>query len=258
MVPNPSRLLYQRPGWKGWAAILIALLGLAALGVYWSAGFLDRDPVRTFTMPPSPQTSGAQVAAVFFSGDMGMRYGMGPYVVEALSGAGVPVYAVASSTAFAHHRSHAEVTALVAESVRQAMRRSGASRVVVIGQSFGADMVRVGLAAMPADLRPKVAALVLVVPGATAYFRADPLGLAYMGTPDEDAAAAHGIDWLPVTCIRGADEKDSLCPSLLAPNVRRITLPGGHYLRMDHDLLVRTVLGALTPVLGAHLEAPTP
>lgn len=252
-TPSPRT---RRLAWKRWIAALVALLAAIAFGVYWSAGFLDRDPVHLYGMPERPGT--ARVAAVFLSGDMGLRYGTGSYVVEALAGAGVPVYAVASSTAFARRQTHAEVLALLINAIREAQRRSGATRVIVIGQSFGADMARVALASLPPALRAQVAALVLVVPGSDAYFRADPLGFAYVGTPDADAASARALDWLPVTCIRGADEADSLCPTLLAPNVRRITLPGGHFLRMDHDLLVRTVFAALAPVLGTHLDAPAP
>ncbi|UYY78264.1 virulence factor [Sphingomonas sp. R1] len=256
MAPSipPSHPRPRRLGWKGWIGLVALLLAAGTLGLYWSAGFLDRDPVHLYGMPERGGT--APVAAVFLSGDMGIRYGMGSYVVESLSGAGVPVYAIASSTMFARRRSAADVQALLPDAIRETLRRSGARKVVVIGQSFGADMARVGMARLPADLRARVAALVLVVPGTSAYFRADPLGLAYIGTPDADAAAARTLTWLPVTCIRGADEADSLCPSLLAPNVRRITLPGGHFLRMDHDLLVRTVFAALAPVLDTHLEAP--
>lgn len=252
-APSPRP---RRVDWRHWAAALVALLAAIAFGIYWSAGFLDRDPVHLYGMPEHPGTM--PVAAVFLSGDMGLRYGTGSYVTEALARAGVPVYAIASSTAFARRRTHAEVQAMLADTIRETLRRSGAARVVVIGQSFGADMARVGLASLPADLRGKVAALVLIVPGTTAYFRADPLGFAYTGEPDADAASARALTWLPVTCIRGAEEKDSLCPSLLAPNVRRITLPGGHFLRMDHDLLVRTIFAALAPVIGAHLETPAP
>ncbi len=253
-IPAPSPR--ERIRWKRWAAAIIALLAAIAFATYWSAGFLDRDPVHLYGMPERPGTT--PVAAVFLSGDMGIRYGMGSYVVESLAGAGVPVYAVASSSAFAQRKSHAEVEALLVRAIEEASRRAGAARVIVIGQSFGADMARVGIAALPLPLRAKVAALILVVPGSTAYFRADPLGLAYIGAPDADAASARALDWLPVTCIRGADETDSLCPTLLAPNVRRITLPGGHFLRSDHDLLVRTIFAALAPVLGTHLEAPAP
>lgn len=255
-IPAPSPRTRRRLGWKGWIASAALLLAAIALTFYWSAGFFDRDPVHLYGMPERPGT--APVAAVFLSGDMGIRYGMGSYVVEALAGAGVPVYAVASSTAFARRQSLAEVEALLAQAIRDVTHRSGATKVIVIGQSFGADMARVAMIALPPDLRARVAALVLIVPGTTVYFRADPLGLAYLGRSDADAASAKRLDWLPVTCIRGAEEADSLCPSLLAPNVRRITLPGGHFLRMDHDLLVRTVFAALAPVLGMHLDAPSP
>lgn len=252
-IPSPRT---RHIAWKRWAAALVLLLAAIALGVYWSAGYLDRDPVHLYGMPERPGT--APVAAVFLSGDMGIRYGMGPYVIESLAGAGVPVYAVATSTAFARRQNQAKVQALLADAIADARRRSGAAKVVVIGQSFGADMARVAMAALPAERRADVAALVLIVPGTDAYFRADPLGLAYIGAPDADAGSAKKLDWLPVTCIRGADERDSLCPSLLAPNVRSITLPGGHFLRMDHDLLVRTVFAALAPVLATHLDAPAP
>ncbi|MHA6720501.1 AcvB/VirJ family lysyl-phosphatidylglycerol hydrolase [Sphingomonas sp. RS6] len=251
-MPNRLRNIAQH--WRRALATLAALLVAAAGGVYWTAGFFDRDPVHLYGMPPGVR---ARVAAVFMSGDMGMRYGMGAYVAKALAGSGVPVYAIASSTAFVHHRSRADVDAMLADAIRQAMARTGADKVIVIGQSFGADMVRVGMTSLPAALRPHVPALVLVVPGATAYFRADPLGFAYTGKPDADAAEAKALDWLPVTCIRGAKEPDSLCPHLTMPNVRRITLPGGHYLRADHDLLVRTVLSELGPVLTGHSKATT-
>jgi type IV secretory pathway VirJ component len=161
----------------------------------------------------------------------------------------LPVLGVSSSTAFATHRSRAQTDAIVANAIRETLRRTGASRVIVIGQSFGADAARVGLAHLPPDLRPKVAAAVLVVPGSTAYFRADPLGFAYRGKPDADASEAPLLGWLPVTCIRGRAETDSLCPALTMANVRRVTLPGGHFLHHDSSLLVGTLLQSLRPVL---------
>jgi type IV secretory pathway VirJ component len=236
------RPLFRFPrSWRARGALALGIVAVAVLALYASAGFFDRDPVHMFdaTGPRRP------IAAVFFSGDMGLRFGMGPYVADGLTRAGVPVLGVASSTAFATHRTRAQSDAIVANAIAKTLKRTGADRVVVIGQSFGADIVRTALVHLPGALRPKVAAAVLVVPGATAYFRADPTNIAYHGTPDADAAEAQALNWLPVTCIRGATERDSLCPSLALPNVRRITLPGGHFLRNDHALLVRTLLHSL-------------
>ncbi|WP_448662722.1 AcvB/VirJ family lysyl-phosphatidylglycerol hydrolase [Sphingomonas sp. CJ20] len=250
MNANPSWYRRMLRRWKAWVAGLVAVIAIGLVVLYASAGFFDRDPVRLFGM----EHRGAPVAALYFSGDMGLRYGMGPYIAAGLADAGVPVLGVSSSTAFATHRTRAETDAIFAKAVRDTLRQTGAQRVILIGQSYGADITRVGLASLPADLRAKVAAAVLVVPGRTAYFRADPAGFAYRGTPDAGPEEANRIDWLPLTCIRGALEPDSLCPVLTGGNVRSIVLPGGHFLNNDHDLLVRTVLTALTPQLSAGKE----
>jgi type IV secretory pathway VirJ component len=241
---RPSRWIPR--SWWARAGVLVAVIVAALVGLYASAGFFDRDAVRLFGMegPRKP------VAAVYFSGDMGLRFGMGPYIADGLATAGVPVLGVSSSTAFARRRTRAETDAIVAGAIRQTLQRTGARRVVVLGQSYGADIARVGLAHLPEELRGKVAAAVLVVPGATAYFRADPSGFTYRGTADADTSEAPLLRWLPLTCIQGAAETDSLCPALALPNVRRIALPGGHFLRNDHDLLVQTILRSLGPILN--------
>lgn len=231
----------------GWVGTVLAFALALALGLYAAAGFFDRDAMRMFGEPASPKS----LAAVYFSGDMGLRFGMGPHIIKGLTEAGIPVLGVSSSTAFASHRTRAGTDAIVANAIRQAMRQTGADRVVVLGQSFGADIARVGLADLPKALRGRVAAAVLVVPGATAYFRADPSGLSYRGTPDVDAAEASRLGWVRLSCIQGAAETETLCPALKMPNVRRITLPGGHFLHNDHALLVDTILRELRPVLNA-------
>jgi type IV secretory pathway VirJ component len=248
MTTRRIRLLPR--SWKGWSALVAAILAGAILILYALAGFFDRDPIHVFGMEGGRKP----VAAVYFSGDMGLRFGMGPYVADALAKAGVPVLGVSSSTAFARRRSPEEVNAIFANAIRETLARTGARKVVVMGQSFGADMVRVGLVSLPADLRARIAAVVLVVPGETAFFRADPSNITYQGTPDADASSARTLDWVPITCIRGAAETDSLCPLMLTANVRRIDLPGGHFLRNDHDLLVRTIFAALGALIPSPME----
>jgi type IV secretory pathway VirJ component len=231
----------------GLAAAILLLIGLAA-----AAGFFDRDAETVFGRPdggPRP------LAAVLFSGDMGLRFGMGPHIVRALAKHDVPVLGISSPSAFGAHRSQAQVEAIVAGAIRDAIVKTGARQVVMIGQSFGADMVRVGLSALAPELRDRVAAVVLVVPGRDAWFRADPSGIAYHAAPDAGPGSPRALAWAPLVCIKGAAERDSLCPLLDGPDLRAITLPGGHFLRNDHALLVGTILGALRPTL---VEAGAP
>jgi type IV secretory pathway VirJ component len=240
---SSSRALH----WAGGVvlAIAAALLTLAAM-----AGFFDRDPIRLFG---DFGRGRVPVVALFFSGDLGLRFGMGPHVTQALAARGIPVMGVNSPTVFGRHRSRAEVDRVIADAVRGALARAHADRVVLIGQSFGSDVLGTGAARLPADLRAKVAAIVLVVPGQTVFFRADPTDLSYRGTPDARALdAARTLSWAPLTCIYGVRETDSLCPLLAAP-VTRIALPGGHFLNNDPHRLIATIIAALRPVLpGIH------
>lgn len=227
------------------------LLLAAGLAVAAFAGFFDRDPIHLFGVGGRP----APVAAVYFSGDMGLRFGMGPHVAAALTARHIPVLGVSSSTAFAAHRSQAEVDAIVAGSVREALARTGAARIAVMGQSFGSDMLVAGLGALPPDLRARVAAIVLVVPARTIYFRADPSGFSYRGTPDADGPAhARGLTWAPLVCIYGDKEADSLCPALPRAAAKVIALPGGHFLRNDPARLIATIFAALDPILQSDRE----
>jgi type IV secretory pathway VirJ component len=189
------------------------------------------------------------VAAVYVSGDMGLRFGMGPDVIPAIVAHGIPVLAISSPATFGRHRTRAEVDDIVIGAIRTALRETGARRVILMGQSFGADMVSTVAPDLPADLRSKVAAIDLTVPATTAYFRADPMGFAYRGTPDAlPIAGMRALRWTPVICVHGAEERDSLCPALEGTSARIVALPGGHFLRRDAALLVRTIVGQLRAI----------
>jgi type IV secretory pathway VirJ component len=223
-------------------AALLALLVASGVMTYALAGFFDRDPAHFF----AARDPGGTYVALYLSGDMGLRFGMGPYATKALSAHGIPVYALNSSTAFATRRTRAQLDAIVAKAARDALAKTGARKLILIGQSFGSDVLQTGLVNFPQSLREQVAAVVLVVPGQMVYFRADPTSISYRGTPDSlGSATAARIDWVPLTCIYGAQEDDSLCPGLKQSNATVIRLPGGHFLRNDHSLLIRMMLAAI-------------
>jgi type IV secretory pathway VirJ component len=141
------------------------------------------------------------------------------------------------------------VDAFMVDVVRTALARTGKARIVVMGQSYGADIVQTGLANLPADLRRRVAAIILVLPGDAVFFRADPTGWSYHGTPDSVAATtANTLTWAPLTCIYGVEEDDSLCPLVRVPGARIVGMPGGHNIRHDEDALLTHVLEAIRAV----------
>ena len=219
-------------------AVALALL-VAGLSGYWAyLGYFGGDifvPVRA-EAEPSPALAGT--AVVLISGDMGFRTGMGPKIAERFAARGVPVLGVNSLAYFRERRSPAEIQALIADAVRRGIAFGHARRIILIGQSFGADMVHVGLVGLPQPLRDRLAMVALVVPTDTVDYQASPLELLDMVKPDAAAiATGRQLTWVPTLCVQGREEDDSLCPMLTAPNVRTVALPGGHPLRRDADAL---------------------
>jgi type IV secretory pathway VirJ component len=218
------------------AAVLAAVFYLYA-GYY--TGPLYRDlPVAH----PNP----ARPAIVILSGDMGNRLGMAPKIAARLNERGYAVVTVNSLTYFSPRRTPGEAAALIDDAMARAMRLGRTDRVVLVGQSFGADMLHAGLAELPPARRQPVKSVVLVVPGEDIIFRASPIELAGLEVPDQRALdTAARLTWVPVICIRGAEEGNSLCPELAMPNVWRIVLPGGHKLNSDDGALEAAILPAI-------------
>lgn len=228
------------------AASLLAMLLAAALLVYGRAGYFGGP---AFVTEPRGAELTGKVPAVVLSGDMGFDFGLSGRIVERLRRDGVPVVAVNSLAYWSTRRSPEEATALLSDAIRSALARSASGKVDLIGQSFGADMLHAGLAGLAPDLRAHVRSVVLVVPGDSVIFHASPAELLDLLPADSPAISTAGqLGWAPVTCIRGAQETDSLCPLLHMPNVRQVVLPGGHLLRFDADRLYLAVREGLSPV----------
>jgi type IV secretory pathway VirJ component len=221
------------------ASVLTAVL----VGVLLVGGYFENQPYM-LEKPDHGQHS--RIAAVYWSGDMGMRLGGGSAIVEHLRERGIPVLTVSTPMLFGSHRDRAYVDRTVAESVRLALKQSGAQQVALIGNSFGADMIATGLGRIAPDLRSRVASVVLVVPGNEVYFHANPTGIFYYGLSDADPAhTVPLLKGLPVTCIFGTEEASSLCREPVMATARRVAIGDGHLMLASRDYLAAAVLRAV-------------
>ncbi|MCW1430188.1 virulence factor [Novosphingobium sp. JCM 18896] len=216
------------------AAVLAAFTGwLGHIGYFGDQVYFEVPAAKSATALAPPHT-----VAVLFSGDMGFRVGMGPKIAARLAAEGVPVLGVSSLAEFRREHSPAEIRAFIAQAIRRGLAFAHADRAILIGQSFGADMLHVGATGLPDDLRRRIQTVALVVPGDSVIFRASPAELFNWAAPDAAALpTARQLTWVPVICIYGREESDSLCPHLDQANVKRVALPGGHPLHWDADAL---------------------
>ena len=224
------------------ALAVIAVLAVAGAAYCRYLGYPDG---QLFTVLPAQSPRQDGTVAVFFSGDMGFNTGMGPVIAGHVARQGVPVIGVNSLTAFARRRSLQESAALVEQAARRALSLPGARRLVLAGQSFGANILLAGLERLPPRLRSRVAMVALIVPADTMLFRATPGGVFDFGDDGPATPVARALDWAPVLCIHGIEESGSLCPGWRQSNVRVIGLPGGHFLDDNSQRVAETLLRAL-------------
>lgn len=236
---------------KKWLLALLLTLTVAS-GAYIHAGYYNGPLFRDIA---ADDAGPARPAIVMLSGDMGNRIGMTPRIAARLSARGYAIVTVNSLTYFSSRRTPEETAELIKTAIIRAMKLGKTDHVVLIGQSYGADMLHAGLAQFSNAARRPIRSVVLIVPGEDIIFRASPIELADLETPDQRAyPTASRLRWVPVTCIHGVDEAESLCPELQLPNVRRIALPGGHRLNFDDRALEAAILPAIrdTPSAGSH------
>jgi type IV secretory pathway VirJ component len=229
---------------RGWRIALLAA-GLAlvvGLGLLAHLGYFGGEVFRLYPARGVPATAERGIGVVFLSSDLGLNLGMGGELADRIAGDGLPVVGVNSLTYFRHERTPREAAALIEDAMRRALARPGVDRLVLIGQSFGADMLQASFPALPASYRDKVLLAVLVVPPDTTLYRASPAEIFDFGQRGVPAAAhARRLTGVPLLCVQGSEESDSLCPALTMANVTRVALPGGHMLNFDPERLYAAI-----------------
>ena len=205
-----------------------------------------------FTDVPASAAARRPVTAIILSGDLGFRIGMGPKIAARLAAGGISVIGVNSLSFFNRRRSAPETAGLIEAAMARAATRYGAGPIVLIGQSFGADMLHFGLSALPPGERSRIVLVALVVPGERIQFQASPSDLfTFASAQTSGVPSAKRLDWAPLLCVQGMEETESLCPRLHAPNVTRVALPGGHLLRRDNERVAQLLAAAISAASAA-------
>jgi type IV secretory pathway VirJ component len=233
-------------------AVVAGLLVVAAGALFYGIGWFGGPIMTDVPAQAAPRPAERDVVAVLLSGDLGLHIRMAGATAGHLADAGIPTVGINSLTYFARQRSPADATRLIEAAMIRAMRTTGRHRIVLIGQSFGADMLHVGLAALPPPLRAHVALVALVVPSNDVVMQASPGEIMPTSAQAADALLTAGrLGWTRTVCVYGIEETDSLCPRLKVPNLTRVGLPGGHGLHHDTDALAGVLLTAIARAAAA-------
>jgi type IV secretory pathway VirJ component len=122
----------------------------------------------------------------------------------------------------------------------------GKTRALLVGYSFGADVLPFLASRLPADTRARIAGIGLLGLGTQAAFEFHVTS--WLGGSSDGRYPTlpeiRRLEGLRVACIEGADESDSACRSL-PPWARVITVPGGHHFDGDYARLGAELLAAV-------------
>ena len=204
---------------------------------------VQRPPdIKDLPVTEVPASGAGDEFALLLSGDGGWA-GLDQELAARLAASGVPTVGLNSLKYFWSERTPEETARDMARLLRHYLGAWGKQRVLLIGYSFGADVLPFVVNRLPADLRERVASVSLLGIDDKASFEvniADWVGSGGSGAPTRPEVAA--LTQLPVLCIYGAGESDSICPGLSAAKIARAQIGTGHHFGGEYALLADRIL----------------
>jgi len=180
--------------------------------------------------------------ALLITGDGGWA-GLDRELAARLAAQGVPTVGLNSLKYFWARRTPGQTAQDVERILRHYFAAWHKERVLLVGYSFGADVLPFVVNRLPPDLRARVASVSLLGIDSKASFEitiADWVGSGDGGPATRPEIAR--IAQLPILCLYGEGEKDSICPGLSGPAVHRERIGTGHHFGGDYATLADRIL----------------
>jgi len=231
-LPKATHDLMPTDGW--WARVrqdYRAMLVADTADADDAPATVDPDSLSDLPLTEVPATAQeTDTFAVMISGDGGWA-GLDQGVSGELAAHGIPVVGLNSLKYFWHARNADSTAADVTRIVEQYAARWRKERVLLVGYSFGADVMPFVFNRLPAATQARVASVSMLGlgPGATYEVTVGEWlpGADKKGDPVVPEVAR--MPTVPRLCIQGAGEDDSSCPQLEKLGVKVRQIGDGHH-----------------------------
>jgi type IV secretory pathway VirJ component len=180
--------------------------------------------------------------ALLLTGDGGWA-GLDQELAARLAASGVPTVGLNSLKYFWRQRTPDETASDVARVLRHYFAAWNRRRVLLIGYSFGADVLPFVVNRLPPELRERVASVSLLGIDAHASFEvrvSDWIGSDQGGPPTRPELSE--VRHVPVLCIYGEGEEDSICPAMTGGAIVPEQIGKGHHFSGDYAQLADSIL----------------
>ena len=187
----------------------------------------------------------ADSVVVLLTGDGGWA-GLDREVAAQFGAHGVPVIALSSLKYFWHARTPDQTALDVARLARYALGAYRRTRVILVGYSFGADVLPFVVNRLPVDVLDRTASLHLLALSTRADFEIHPADWLRRSPSDDGMPVVPEITRLPPDlprqCYYGQGEQEDPCPKLPATAIGRVVVGSGHDFSGDARSLVAAIL----------------
>jgi len=195
-------------------------------------------------VPAQPGTPSTDTFAIILSGDGGWA-GLDKDVAGALTATGIPVIGLDSLRYFWSARTPAGLAADLDRLAGYYLTQLGKQRVLLIGYSQGADVLPFAVNRLNASIRSHVALTAVMGMSEHALFEFHMTN--WVSDDDSGPATLPEVDkitGIPVLCIYGEEETDTLCPKLDPHKATIVKLKGGHHFDGNYPALAKIIMSA--------------
>jgi type IV secretory pathway VirJ component len=198
-------------------------------------------------VPAQPNAPPSDAFAIIMSGDGGWA-GIDQNIAAALSAKGIPVVGWDSLRYYWTARTPEGVAADTDKMIRYYLSHFGKKRVLLIGYSQGADVLPFAVNRLPAPTKAPVSLMAILGMSEHALFEFHVSSwVSDDNSGPETLPEVNRVSGMPVLCIYGEDEHDSLCPKLDPKKFNIVKVKGGHHFDGDYAALADYILAAAKP-----------
>ena len=195
-------------------------------------------------VPARDGTAPSDAFAVLMSGDGGWA-GLDQDIAAALSQKGIPVVGLDSLRYYWTARTPDGLAEDTDRMIRYYLTHFGKKRALLIGYSQGADVLPFAVNRLPQATKVQVALMAILGMSEHALFEFHVSSWISDDTSGPPTLPeVQRVIGVPVLCIYGEDEHDSLCPKLDAAKFKIVKVKGGHHFNGDYAALADQILRA--------------
>lgn len=197
---------------------------------------------------PAEGPSKGDYFVLFLTGDGGWAQ-LDKELAQHFSAQGINVLGFDSLSYFWRQRTPEETAADISALISSYQAKWQKQQVVLVGYSFGADVLPFVVANLPKEQQAMVSHMVLLGLSRFAHFEFYLTNWLSSETRASQFATQDVLKTIPSIaglCVQGAEDEESICGQLQLPNIKSVTLPGDHHFDEDYDSLARIILAVLS------------